>query len=142
MLDEEKPRKIVFKDSEVGVSAINAANLAILQENAEAKDKVLLFFINQMNEEEDLDQKTERKRKVTDIEVKVVNQLMLRKKVDLYLILDKKKHKSHKKHKKSKKKHYSSDSDSSDWKIDDESWITFENYYWVKMRKNFVEKSV
>lgn len=114
MLDEEKPRKIVFKDSEVGVSAINAANLAILQENAEAKDKVLLFFINQMNEEEDLDQKTERKRKVTDIEVKVVNQLMLRKKVDLYLILDKKKHKSHKKHKKSKKKHYSSDSDSSD----------------------------
>jgi hypothetical protein len=40
MLDEEKPRKIVFKDSEVEVSAINAANLAILQENVEAKDKV------------------------------------------------------------------------------------------------------
>jgi hypothetical protein len=35
-----------------------------------------------MSEEADLDQKTERKRKVTDIEVKVANQLMQRKKVD------------------------------------------------------------
>jgi hypothetical protein len=68
-----------------------------------------------MIEEEDLVQKTERKRKVIDIEAKAANLLMLKRKVIIFKkFLDKKKKKSHKKHKKSKKKQYSSDSSDSD----------------------------
>ena len=84
ILEEEKPSNPIFYPK-VAVNATNVENLAILRDNVEVNEWVSHLLIKIKEEEDpDPDQKTEKRKKVTDIEAKAVNQDMERRKVVVY----------------------------------------------------------